>query len=159
VANFLKDNLLLVVFEALFLAEQISIFLLLPYPCRYGLKVQTFKAPRVKSISENQNKATKSSLKLKFLGESECFLRYRYPPLVGGPYLFVIQAKSEINSMAEIRIGFMSLIFISYGIIWSLIFDSGFYGILNAGIMVALVGYFYLRVIKNYWRFMERLIE
>lgn len=73
----------------------ICIFLLLLYPCRYGLPVQSLKTPRIDTIINNQAIAKNSSLKLRVIDNSECFLRSKYTPLVDGLYIFVAQIQSE----------------------------------------------------------------
>lgn len=156
---FIKDNLLFAIFVGLFIIEQISIFLMLPYPCRYGLKVQTLKAPRAETIINKQALVEKSSLAMRAIGGSECFFRYKYPPLVGGPYIFVAQIQSKQEPTTNVRVGFITLIFIVYPIFRSVILDRDLYWIINVAIFGALVFYFYLRFTNSYWRFMEKLVK
>lgn len=143
-----------IVLALCFLFEQIFYWFLGTYPYRYGLVVKTISLSAFDINHWESMKGKISTLKIKTqFGKSEIYLRYKYPPLVLGPLLFIGQIK-EIDSHGKlyIKIGPLSAIFVlfllSYPFISSEFFANPMSQLLNIFILGVIIIYFYYRFLN-----------
>ncbi len=142
--QFSISTLTLIVIGALFIIEQIFYRFLGSYPYRFGLLLKTITIYDLSiSIQEKERKCINRLALKRNDSKKETYVRYRYPPTIIGPLLFVGQIK-ENEGKIMIRIGPISAIFILFLIILSII-SNGFYGFLNVLIIVVPIVWLYLR--------------
>ena len=133
----------------LILAEQICYLLFMPYPYRYGIKIRTIHIDQsgVDFLIRMNTDSARFSVKVK--DTSELFVRYRYPTLTLGPFLFVGRVKSSDASKLEMRAGIFSLGFIIYGIAGELLDKLSPLGLFNLACAFMIIAIFYVRFIKS----------
>jgi len=123
--------------------------------------VKTVVLPKfdINNLASERKTAPKLGIKVNS-NRNEAYLRYRYPPLTIGPYLFVGQIKA-INSkwLLHIRIGPLTAIFILFLVVYSLFSfdfkDDLLVQITNILLLIIVIGFFYISL----WNPSKRILN
>jgi hypothetical protein len=137
-----------------FLIEQFFYWVKGSYPYRYGFVVQTISLSGfdIKYWDSMKGKTKGLDIKTRF-DKNEVYLKYKYPPLMMGPLLFIGQIKG-VNSDGNlyIRVGPLSAMFILFLLIYPLlsseIFADPMFELLNILVLVLLISYSYFKLLN-----------
>ena len=144
---------------SLFLIEQIAIYFPGSFPYRFGVPISQKSFPSDKYESQELKSKSLSGFiikKVKKAKSEDIYLRYKYPPLVIGPILFVGQICCGQKNKVLIRAAPLSTIFICFLALSPLIQDDGF-SILNSFGILLLVFLFYYRFLRNYQKTIQHI--
>ncbi len=133
---------LLIVIGVLFIIEQFFYLALGSYPYRVGIVIKTITIPDFSTVIQRKENNLKNRLAIKKNNKKqETYVRYKYPPTIIGPLLFIGQIK---ENKLMIRIGPISAIFILSLIAVPILF-YGLNGLLNVLVLIALIFWLYYR--------------
>jgi hypothetical protein len=124
------------------------------YPYEYGLLFKSIKLGSTsKQLFEKKNVKVDKGLLIKRTLKNDIYLRYKYPKIFGGPFLFAGHIKNETNIL-KIRIGYFSLLFLIY-----LLFVSFFpIGLNTIAVILCIICIIYFSYIR-FKRKIDLLIE
>ena len=112
--NFIHENPIFSFICSLFLIEQIAIYFPGSFPYRFGIPISQKSFPLDKYESQELKSKPLSGFIIKKAKSKDIYLRYKYPPLVFGPILFVGQLCCGQNDKVLIRVAPLSAIFIFF---------------------------------------------
>jgi hypothetical protein len=135
--------------------EQLLYLFLSPFVCRYGIRITSIPISVKKSCSIFNREITDlTGIKLRIQKPTdEIYFRYSYPIFMWGPLLFVGQVKKEKPNVINVRIGILTAVILILLLISNSIkSDFSFYNLLNNGVLVVLIIYFFARFRSNIYR-------
>jgi len=148
--NFLDSAL--VCLGSCFFIEQIFCWISGSYPYRYGFLIRTIPLPEfdINDFVSMKGKIKKLDVKVN-LNKNEVYLRYKYPSLMIGPYLFIGQIKvNNSKSILHIRVGPFSAMFTLFLIMYSFFLpdfkEDQIFQIMNILLLFVTIAFFYLRL-------------
>ena len=143
-----------ILFGLFALIEQVIYWFKGSYPYRHGFVVQTIflSSFDIKYWASMERETKGLDVKTCF-ANNEVYLKYKYPPLIMGPLLFIGQIKGDASQgVLYIRVGQLSALFILFLLIYPLlsseIFADPIFELVNILLLVLLIAYSYFKLLN-----------